>query len=844
MTSENNAAPNDPRGTFPYGSDQAAAISALLGQSVNAPTDESLFVGMVTDCSTHSYSCTVTIPMKTAKFGVPCLWLSAGINRFGGCCDYNPPMIGSTVFVYLMKGQDFGVVLGQVPAIVEDPEYPGGGAIDPAQFVTAFNEDTGQVMKDLQMGGSALSGFQSQPNDAFPGDRGFYNELGIGLGVLRTAFYAKASDMCKIEGFMLEDLIRMTSMNFDAWTGATDIYVRNDKSLLTTEICTAMAHFETLGSVGEEIENEDPDVLPFWRHRSLTGYFYDLKRQFTSIVAKDAMGNVGQLGMADQMESSDGMLMDRSVVGGGLIKSRQVGIPIRVRPSEAIEGSKAPRALPKEEDLEDFGWQFDKHGDVTPQMRDALAWLIGRQANARIHPYGEDGENPDFVLQDESEAGFGRTNEGANTEEGGHFRGVLKDIDVSEIDPTKLTKPRAVKINDAWIFILPDGTITLRDGVGTAFTMGRGHTDLSSSKDVNITAGRNINMKAGHDINVNARQSLDLTAGQGQARLFAHRSAFIHSEEAGIVLSTNGPGLKGELTKAGEEFDSGGIILKPHFESDVAVQTRSLFVQANDKILLGRNNTGIPTIFFEGRDVYHKLENSCSWRIGGREETYINMVNNHGICLETSGGIQTEGNIYAPLGTVRMLSTHDEHKQNDFCAAPGPNFTLVGDRIEPIYGGEPTAGQASIDARNAARQKCGLDPNYADAGNDNTFDWNTLHGVFDRIEVGQVLFSLRTEKDYGTDVDDFAWTEQPWMREWTGAVEWGDDAHTTAPAIEGGTVQFWCYPGTKYWTGNSGLKTYTEENVEPNGNPKKRDELEKDAGSFEDASFAAMKRHP
>jgi hypothetical protein len=814
----------------------------MLAKGIKSPVDEMIFVGVVTDCSTQSYSCTVTIPLKTAGFGVPCLWVSSGINRFGGCSDYCPPEIGSTVVIYLMKGTDFGLVLGQVPALVNDPERPGGGLIDPTQIVTAFNEDTGQVMKDLQIGGSALNGYQKFPNDAFPGDRGFYNELGIGLGVLRTAFYAKASDMAKIEGFLLEDLIRLTARNFDGFLGSCDIYSRDDYGYLTTEICSAMTYWE---SVGAKKEDEETRGLPSWRHRSFTGYMHDLKREFVSIpqTGKDADGKetLVPLGVAERLESSDGLRVERTITGGGIVKSRQIGIPTRVRPAESIAGAEDdPRPIPDVEDLYDFEWNFTEHGDVTPQMRDALAWLSGRQSIARMKPYSQDGDNPDWDIQDESEVGFDKENKGADVAAGGHYRDMLQPVYVGEKDPTQMTKPRVIRVNDAWIFILPDGSVTVRDGLGTAVTLTRGHIDISASKDVNITAGRNVNIKAGGDINLNAHDSVDVTAGNGQARLFGRKTVFVHSEDAGVVISTNGPGYKGDISKDGEAFDSSGIILKPHSSADVTVETQSLFIQANRHVLIGRNRHGIPDIYFEAKNLMNKVD-QASWQLAN--SSYVQFANGP-ITIDTNGSINTEANMYAVFGTMKMNSTHDEHENSDFCNVPAMGYTLISDRLEPIYKNVKVSGSRSKSERNSAREKCGAERDDSGVTTGTPFDWNLLHSTFDRVEISYLIFSLRTERDYGTDTDDFSWTEQPWMREWSEATSWGDDAYTKAQTTSGGTRETWCYPGYKYWTGTKGFKTYKEENVDANGNPKKRDQLTKTGGSFSDESFKSMKRHP
>lgn len=843
--------PTHSNGANAYGADQPSIAGPLLAQELLLSSGGNIFIGTVTDCSTHTHSCTVTVPLLTRGAGVSCVWLGQG-TRFGGCGEFSPPEVGATVLVFLFECRTQGVVLGQVPTLIEDPDIKDAvvDVIDSAAGVTAFNEDTGQVMKDLNIGGSALNAYQNQPTDAFPGDKGFINELGIGMGILRTICYLKASELCKIEGFMVDDLLRVVAKNLDVYTGAGDILVRDEAGFLTSEIYHAMSHWESLGAIRKGgVPGEYGG--PIWRMRTFIGGSGDMKHQFTSIPMigrnKDGDEVVFPQGVSERLDSSDGLVVERSIVGGGFVKSRQIPVPERLRKPEDIEGAGETAPLIDPEDLSDFNWNFAAHGDVTPQMRDAMAWVMGKQSNARLKPADHDGPNPDWALQDEADVGLGKGNDGADTDQGGHFREMLDPVMIDASDPTGSTKPRVVRINDCWIFILPDGSITIRDGVGSVVNLTRGHIDVSCSKDVNVTAGRNINFKAGQDINMNARGSIDITAGTGQARLFAKRNVFIHSEDAGIMMSTNGPGMKSDPSKVGAEFDTSGIILKPHADSDVVVQARSMFTQVNKQFFIGGNAFGTPDIMFEANQVMNKVA-QAHWELNGRRYIQFSDGGASGdITIDTDGSISTESNVYAMFGTMKMNSTHDMHKSGDFCISPGRNYQILADRLGPTYQNIPASGRRSKDKRNPARRRCGQPRDDSDASNDRTFDWTTLHSAYDRVEVGQLEFSFKTARDYGTDTDDFAWTEQPWMREWSSAVPWGEDARSVGDRINLSTnrpIETWCYPGYEYWAGSRGFKAYTEANVKPNGDPRNRDDLSRDGGEFKEFSFRSMKRHP
>lgn len=819
----------------PYGSDQPAMAGAGLASKTFNPGGERIFSGLVTDCSTQTYSCTVTIPNRTARYGIPCLWGTGSINRWGGCSDFNPPQVGSVVAVYMMEGSNFGIVLAQLPGKLDkDPEYPGGGCLDPHQAVHAFMEDTGQVLEDLGIGGSGLNGYQKQPNDAFAGDRGFYNEYGLVMALTRTMAMMKGSELAKIEAFMLDDLVRITAKNFDAFLGSGDFQVRDDKGYLMTDWGFGPSHPESIGLVGGK-----QSEWPFWRLRGLIGHLADIRKDYVVIPVN---GPDDPRGVSQSLDDSSGLRVVRSIAGGGFVKSKAIGVPRKIREADDPLGAEDPDPpQPDLEGLADFDWKFNEAGDITMQMRDALTWLLNRQQNAKHIPY--ETENPDWIVGDDSEAGLDPGNSGANTPQGGHYRENLDPIDVLEMDAGDLSKPRAVRINDAWVIVLPDGTVTIRDGHASCVTMTRGHITQSASKDVNIIAGRSVNIKAGDDINVNARKALDLTSGQGQVRVYARKSLFLHSEDEGIMLSTNSTGSKSKPEALGEEKAISGIILKPHADADVVVQSRSTYIQSRNQFFVGgwplADSPFIdrPQIRFEGEEIYHKVD-QASWQLGGVD--YVRFGSGF-YSVETSSSILTEGNVDAPLGTVRMNSSHDEHERNDFCISPAEGYSVIADRYEPLYSGLEVTGSRSTLRRNVARKKCGQDPDHSNVDTGTPYGWGQLHSSFDRREVVRLEFSLRTEKDYATKGEDFFWSEQPWMREWEGASAWGEDGFTVGASSGERT---WIYPGRDYWEGSSGFKTYVEENVNPNGDPKKRDGLSNAGGSFNMAGWTSMGRHP
>jgi hypothetical protein len=528
---------------FPHGTDQPAVTNPLLAQGLFNSGNDVLFQGTVTDVSSNNHSCTVTIPVKTAFYGVPCVYASTAINRWGGATDSNPPEVGSVVAVYMAANANYGVVIGQIPGLIGNPGT-GLTMFATSAEINSFIKNTGQTWSDMGTGGSALNGHQKQPFDIFPGEKCYINELNLSFGLFRTMAFLKASELAKIEAFLTDDHLRIVGHLFDEWTCATERTVREDKGgILSIEYGEATNHAEAqgVGGVG----------FGLWRHKVISAALGDLQRDFVLIPGtkeEDSEEVARDVGLSEIYRDSAGLIVNRSVAGCSMSKVRSIGVPRRIRTTESTTGADEGIPAPNLEDLIDFEWEHDKPVDRTAQLRDAKAWVMGKQANAGTYAFQEN--TKDWQAADDSPEASGSMDPeapGADTGVGGHNRERPEQINVGQFDKKGRTKSRTVTMGDAWVDVMPDGSICVRDIMGSTITMADGHITLAASKDINLIPGRNFNVKWGRDATIGAYRSIDITGSHGQCRIFSEKSSFIHSEKGGIMLSTNTVGFKGNV---------------------------------------------------------------------------------------------------------------------------------------------------------------------------------------------------------------------------------------------------------------------------------------------------------
>lgn len=816
------------KGNVP-GSIPPQRASALLGQNVLPTDSDCIFFGTVVDTSTRWASANVAITGKTSSRlrTISCFFAGVHASKFGGASSCMPVQIGDIVIVYEMKGTNKGIILGVCPEQVNErykdrKPFLNRMVWDPKSF-DVFTDDTGQDPGILTGKDVMLSAQRWMNQDTFPGENLIHNDLGGSMGLLRTSATMGASALSRITSFFYDNLLRMRGHNLDLITSASHRHAREDRD-------GALSEEEALYMLSKEARW----IGEYPRPRRLVtgGYIGDVNREYIIMHT----GDDKQTGLSERYQDSSGMLVDRSVVGGGFIKSRGIGTPKRLRTPEDPAGAEDEMEV-NQDFLKDFKWST-KQLDRSQQMRDAVAWIMNLQSHARMlsRRDKDDSTSSDWKVGGDAAGDWNDpvdpSSEGGNTGAGSYYREEVDMVDVSTKDETEQKKPKVIRVNDAWVFVLPDGTVTIRDGHASCITLHKGHIEMSASKDITLVAGRHINLKAGHDININARDSADITAGTQQVRIFSERGTFVHSENGPVMISSESPASHGDLSQPGEDLAMGGVIIKSANEFVVKCKTERL--KADTVSHLERNYVYSSTI---GR--YNKVQSVEVWQVGlGLKPNYIQFTPAE---LRAVMPISTETNFLANLGGIYIWD-----KEVNYCSPPGEDWVSLRTWWPPVFENLDTDIMESVSLRNSKREACGVKPSMKKPKLPDKIDWNNIT-AWNAKDLEDLIFTFRTEPQY--NVDGYAFSEKHWMREWTGATDWSTDARIFRTNMQGQSVEMMSFPGMSRWR-EEGLWKYEEMNVnQSTGEPLNRTGMKSEREDEDDdgwtiAPLVSMKRHP
>jgi len=773
-----NGNPLDP--TEPYGGTTPPIPGPKFLEMVMPSGSGSLKVAIVSDVWTHNQSCTVIPINEGSGPGVPCLWGESTRGRFGGVADISPPHPGSAVFVFIPPTSGYGYVLCSIPSLRgSDPDPESRLSVDALPLVKSEDDDSGgnpDASGSTSMSMAAAT--NKTPSDVFPGDRGFFNELGMAIALLGFRSIFKASELAKIEAFAQDDLVRLTSHFFDHWTSRSERCLRESPGGESLD-------YELSGEIGPNTRSGK------WSGVKLEGAAGDARREFR-IESGDEKPEetLAKKGLSEKFDDSAGVLLERSLVMAGIIKSPVIQVPFPI--SESLPGDTTFEAgEPDTDGLADFNW--GEKGDLQMQIRDYLAWVLNRQANAALKPMGNSVSIPDSA----SDAAIGTPDSAPGSD--GYLRGDLIGAEIK----SATGKSRRVKLGDAWALVMPDGSVSIRDAWGSAISMSHGNITISPSNDLILRPGRNLVVKPGKDAVIAPKGHVDISAADGQVRVWGLNGAMVHGERGGVMISTHAEDSgTSPVGTSGEGFIPAGLVLKA--PGTITNSCAKFVSHSNDFLLTGLKADEPPIVTVNSSQTLINYE--ASLVLGNQKSEKFFQFSDFG--LEMDGDLLTnEGNILAGKGQVladSVLSSDGEMGKIDRSQEKSdPDKKSLGDRLKSI-------SKAAKDA----------------------------FGFYHFFHLHFLEFSFRSEKNYGDPVKLF---EQPWEREWKEAEEWGEDAISVGPKTG---RRSWSWPGRKGWTGNSGYKKYEEVNVDGIGFPVSQMDMRSQPGTTSEVGLKKMKKHP
>ena len=527
--------------------------------------NDRFFIGTVTSSDAGTYVVQIAPHGQNKPQLVQGIPLASSLAGLLGVKECLLPQVGSEVFCYETSFAQC-LIIGIIP----QPDKVNKESSHPARSIIGAGDSTADSQNRQGYFGEGVSKLrlfnQSRPTDVVEGEQVWANEFGILLGLFHNMATLKASELAQVQAFVLDDLVRIVSHNFQHYTALGEFKIFHDGKTLQAEF--GLTH-DPLEAMGRPQVNS-VDVSPTIFHTGNTepddsANFYEMQEGDTQQAIERLKGFIGALGgMVNIMLAKpsgdirslngeagdpdkglfnvhlahDGAFFLRSAKSIALEKTNWIRVPQRIRAPEDPEGTDASAI----EHTEDNDFEFDRSitFEAQPhlyflQLRDYLAYLQEDLAYRSFKKLDKD-----FSVNDDF-----------NAEEG--------PLETTKVHPYRNTVYEA---KTAGIYIMPNGGIMLREAGGAAIVLEGGNVYIQPSKDLILQPLRNIIGKVGQYVSIASKQDIDFSSTLGGFRLKTDKAQHLYSHSSGIVIQSNAVGGTDEMPDDDMPITyTGGVVL-------------------------------------------------------------------------------------------------------------------------------------------------------------------------------------------------------------------------------------------------------------------------------------------
>jgi len=781
--------------------------SSYQGSGIASSTlilnSDSLIIGCVSDVFPTKGTCYVACS-NTAK-NLKCLMASQMYAGIFGCRSMGLPSIGTNVIVYIVNDGSFGYIIGAVPPLDDD-------SINRPVTLAVANGGV-NVYSDTEAWSAATFGATDAPEagggitaDVLPGEYGISNEFSVMIAWLRLMAIFKAGDLAKIEAFAIDNLLRITGHNLDVFTASGQRHDSGYYGRVSLEEYFAFNLKESLGytEMGKkadkpslrktpkqtsslEIEKENKRGL--WRISRFTGWVGEIFSEFVARPSQDGADGFDG-GVLHRDYSKFGRHYTRSLSGGGIHKVDVISVPSKQNnpgdPGCDEVKDDEPEPLKPFKLIKKAG---DESMEATLKVADFFAYQFGKEASNNISNLKKD-----FKLKDEAEIKqLGGDQKPPGIGGNDFFRDFPTQVSISTGGENLISEKEEVPVTPgrAWIDVLPDGSISLKDIWGSTIEMRGGKIIISASKGIDLVSGTNIVALAGDDFIARAKNSIDITSTKKQVRIKAEKDILIHSEKASLQFTAPGKTMDKEFDKKGEEYKGVGILFKSGTGVQVEAETSQFFLSKSFYVTGritekdGTEKDKYPEILFEPTKFLSDMQDS-GMIIFRDKESETKVVGFIGGSMYINKDIYSEGSAYFNGSIMTQKSV--------------------------TYGG----GQGKMDPDKDP-------PKFTEWMSDmiKNYPLKEREGPLVYTEMSKLLFTFRSSKEYGAT--EGRWYQSQWQQELDKDLkEWKEEPlNETYP-----------YPGKKHFEDEQKYYTYEPVNYSvETGKMKKREELSDEGGN-------------
>lgn len=749
------------------GLNEASNMAGASAAQIMGILKTQLYSGTIIRSGAGLYDAEISTP---ANPRLACIQLSTIISEISGYGVTHAQLIpeGSAVYVWRpVDSINFGIIICAQPPSAT-PKFDGTASSNENRHVQMLDCEPGaadfteRAYKQLYSQNTCLTHKVNggRPNDLMPGDISWINELGIGLAVRKLMTTIFASEKCKLELFLLDDLVRMSSGQFQHLSALGEQHIYNTNGKVTMEL-TGSSHqcevsgFDKFGTAFAsltdfDMENarqcelklaKDDQVLKrrfqmYLGHLGGIFNFFVAKPEVTSGTPNTYSAPSNDQGLAHVGVDANGTIMLRSA--GDIILQRNDHIPVPKKLKEPWDPS--GDGYKEESKKEPFKWGDDDPRARPAQTRDAVSWCVRSMYQPLIDNSDLQGKK-DFHLPNENQL---ETPDNTYDELMGH----LSDYAAT---PNKDKRSEIV--------LRKDGGITLREAKGAEISLINGRIIISAPGGVEIRSGQTALITGAEDVVIKAKDSVDITATKRDVRLKAENNLQMRAK--GVLVEATGETETQNFDSKGEGIQSTGIILKAA-KSRIFIWGNKVHLASVKSIIMEAMDTAGEVIMV-CKDLIAAASNKVTLACGETSALLLSKAQAllHGVttgCIGSSDAFLIRGDKYAvPIAWPKI----------------GINpFDLLTENIKPVYNRYQT-------------ETIWLTPYTAD-------------------ERKKFKFTYRTEEQYGTDSGNFRLYASLWAYMHDNNDTWPETAidETTA------------WPGKSHYDGATSLyRLQSESNI-------------------------------
>jgi hypothetical protein len=462
-------------------------------------------------------------------------------------------------------------VLGVIP----DQDVVKKGT--PLQFANRASLGAGCASDDIanKVGhkGNMSKLFNSRrPSDEVDGEHVIGNEFGVLLGLYQELANLKASELAQVQCFLLDDLVRIISHNFQHYTALGEYNIYHDGKRLMAEFGATHKPAESYGRPAVENEsskpifveekvhskkdtqdfyklNEDDRIKAIERFKLFLGSVGDFINMF---VVRPHPSEVRKLdpagaepkpdtGLCNLHIGTDGGVHLRSLKEVFIEKTNWIRVPLRVAAPEDPNGDSADTLAYQTKNAFEFNKNYtykENPFNFALQIRDYVAYV-----NEKLNYQNFKSHKKDFYVNDD----------------------FSNEENISEID--KIDSETSLGLQDyalrtAGIYLMPNGGITIKDAWNSSIVMEGGNIYIQPAKDLVTQPLRNHISKVGGSFNLACQKYIDISSSSESMRIKTEKALHLYSNSSGILMEANGENES--VGNGGTEAieDIGGIVLK------------------------------------------------------------------------------------------------------------------------------------------------------------------------------------------------------------------------------------------------------------------------------------------